>query len=117
MAKKTSNLIKSQDEKPSEIVKILEEFSKPLHRNIFSINLYKLIEESLLVEFQSSKWEKNPMKFCLDYYGQKDYYPIIMLVNNIGSIFEFDEENFHDGYIMAPGTRTIREILRLRLKN
>ena len=54
-----------------------------------------------------------PEVFCLDFYNEHNYYPIILLVNNISTIFEFKIENLDQRIIIAPYEETIIKVLNL----
>lgn len=94
-------------QKPPNIKFIINEFSKPLFLNRFYINLDGLIYNSKKINFNNNKWIQNPQKFCLDHYKIHDYYIVVLLVNNIPSIFDFDKHNFKDGVILAPSEQSI----------
>jgi len=87
------------------------EFSKGIFDNIFFKNLEGLLEKSEVVIFNDPKWEQNPHKFSLDYYGEVSYCNVIMLVNNVASMFSFKSENFKDFKIYVPLRREILKVL------
>jgi hypothetical protein len=63
--------------------------------------------------FNNNKWVLNPMQFCQDYYKQQYYYPIIHLVNNIGSLYEFTPDYLKE--IKVPDEFKILTILQKNL--
>jgi len=87
---------------------IINEFNKPLISNIFFINLDYLKTKSDLVDFKS-EYNYSPQKVCIDYYNNKNYYPIILLVNNCKSIFEFNDYNYKK--VMVPSLNAIVEVI------
>ena len=96
---------------PLYIKNILEEFKKPINDNVFYINFEILRTDSDLIEFNNSLWNMRPDVFCQDYYNQNEYYPIILLVNNISSIFLFNGENLEGEVIISPYENTILKVL------
>lgn len=98
-----SNLQKHFAMQPYDQSKIFEEFNKPIHENLFMINLLFLKTNSEHVSFNNTKWEMRPEVFCLDQYEDRFYfYPIILLVNEISTIFNFTRENLRNGIVIAP---------------
>ena len=95
------------------IKRILKEFKKPIHENTFFINLDLLRKDSKFINFTESRWKMRPEVFCLDFYNEHNYYPIILLVNNISTIFEFKIENLDQRIIIAPYEETIIKVLNL----
>lgn len=89
---------------------IMREFSKPLLQNIFFRNRDYLIEHSEEIEFNQMRWVYNPHQFCLDHYSILHLFPIIILCNNIKSIFEFTYDNLNYK-IIAPKTSAISNIM------
>jgi len=106
----TANLLKEFDIITIDSKVILYEFSKPLHQNVFFRNKEYLVENSKQKDFNKHVWDKNPQKFCLDEYENPTLYPIILLTNNIRSIFEFTREMMNSK-IVAPTKMAITNIL------
>ena len=79
---------------------IINEFSKPIFSNKYYISMDGLIKNSKIVNFDL-KWEYNPQQFCFDYYKKYMFYPVILLVNNVNTIFEFKNEKLNNK-IIAP---------------
>jgi len=103
LVRQYSNLQKHFAMQPYDQNKIFEEFNKPIHENLFMINLLFLKTNSDHVSFNNTKWEMRPEVFCLDQYEDRFYfYPIILLVNEISTIFNFTRENLKNGIIIAP---------------
>jgi len=92
---------------------VLTNFNKDLYDNIFYLYKDRLIYDADIVEFSDPKWERNTLKFCFDTYGYQYLFPIIHLVNNIGSMFDFTSSKLK--YIIAPDIKTINKITRLPL--
>lgn len=110
--RETSNLIDSFVFLPTDVRKILLEFKKPLFQNTFFRNIELLKEESNLVKFDNSKWIMRPTHFCNDYYGEQYLFPVILLVNNIKTFFDFRPENFYNQIIIAPKIEKIVSVLK-----
>jgi len=90
----------------SQIIRQIEmEFNKNIFENLFFKNKSYLVTNSDLVAFEST-YNLNPQQFCLDHYKIQELYPIILLVNNLNSQFEFKTENIRDK-IIAPTTYAI----------
>lgn len=99
----------NQEEYTSKLV--LREFNKPPHQNCFFRNLEVLRVESIYVGFDNSSWRMRPDKFCSDYYKNHNFYPIILLVNNISTLFKFTAEDVTKRVIIAPKYKIIIKIL------
>lgn len=97
--------------KTTDHQKIDAEFNNSIFDNIFWINQEGLLREAKTVIFDKDKWEYNPQQFCLDHYNDVSFYRIVMMVNNIGSIFEFKRDNFKDNKIRVPIVNEIYNIL------
>lgn len=86
------------------------EFNKLKTENRFFKNVDSLLLNAEKVKFSSNQWNMNPKQFCLDHYGEQDFYLIILMINNIRSYFDFYEENIKDRRIIAPLENKIRKI-------
>lgn len=91
---------------------VITEFSKNIFNNIFHRNRLFLKENSDVVDFNKNTWEYNPQSFCLDHYEIMQLYPIILLVNNIKTIFEFEPIQLKSK-IIAPTKSALISILIL----
>lgn len=91
---------------PPNIKKIVSEFTKPIHSNRFLNSIESLKQDSKKINFDT-KWNNNPQKFALDYYGYAEYYLVVLLVNNLKSIFEFNLDYIKESIILAPHEYTI----------
>ena len=91
------------------VIGIMSEFSKSVHDNVFYRNRQGLISNSKLIYFSDDKWECNPRLFCHEYYTEQLYYPIILLANDLGSMFEFKKTNLVNG-IICPTTDIINTV-------
>lgn len=91
------------------VKRIFYEFSKPIFNNIFFKNKEGLINSSNKIDFNKIEWNINPMKFCQDIYNEQYFYPIILLCNDIGSIYEFIPEKLNN-IIIAPQDNIIYNI-------
>jgi hypothetical protein len=54
-----------------------------------------------------------PEFFCAEHYGHPFLSPIILLVNNLKSIFEFKPVNVIDNHIKVPKINSVIKILHL----
>lgn len=93
---------------------VIQEFNKSHVENIFALNRPYLYMNSKVVKFTKDEWTMRPDIFCLDYYNVPYFYPIILMVNELSSVFEFTPENLHDALIIAPDKAAIIDILRQR---
>ena len=95
--------------KSSTIREIQMEFNLNIFDNKFFKNKSYLVSNSDLVAFEST-WNLNPQQFCFDHYNIIELYPIILLVNNLNTMFEFKVENITNK-IIAPTTYAIYKLL------
>lgn len=93
--------------------KLIYEFSKPIHQNVFFNNINILQENSDYLLFNVEKWYMRPEVFCNDQYGEPYLYQVIMVVNNVKTIFDFIPDNFVDRIIIAPYRQQIQSLLSL----
>jgi len=112
----TTSLIEHLTNQPTDIKSIFKEFAKPILSNVFFTNLAALRLESDYYEFTNDRWMQRPTIFCMDNYDEPLLYPVIMLVNNIKTFFEFTPERFpptikNQRIIIAPYRTTINKIL------
>jgi hypothetical protein len=105
------NLLEEVTSRPYYSRLVLGEFNKPLMSNIFFINKQGMILNSALVDFDKRRWLHNPRQFCYDYYEIQELFPLILLVNNISSFFNFIPDNFIDNKIYAPEYNFITTLL------
>lgn len=106
----TSNLNKHFSSYTSDVRSLLNEFKKSPHSNIFYKNRKGLIDSCKTVDFNNEKWNYNPMQFCQDEYKKQYYYPVILICNRIGSIYDFNH-NTLNGKIKVPDINIIVSIL------
>ena len=93
--------------------KVINEFKKSIHDNIFFINIDSLQSNSKFITFDVEKWSQRPDVFCNDYYKNSSYYQILLLVNNIKTIFNFTPEAVKNRIIIAPTEAAIIKLLSL----
>lgn len=106
----SSNLDRHFKSHTSDVRTLLKEFSKSPHSNIIYKNKKGLISSADTVTFTSPSWNYNPMQFCVDHYDKQYYYPVILVSNNIGSIYEFTQQNLNNE-IIAPKLSVIISLL------
>ena len=111
MAQQTTDLLEHFGQFSFDIKKLINEYKKDIHKNVFFINLDALRDESDVVEFNIQRWTYRPMMFCNEIYGEPNYAQVLMTVNNINSFLDFKEENFRDGLILVPPEETILRVL------
>jgi hypothetical protein len=111
VASETPNMLIEIATQSTDSYKVKREFSKSLFENIFFKNKSALTLDADKVPFDKQEWHQNPMKLCLDYYGEADLAKVIMLANNIGSIMEFKRGKVDDGLILLPQHIRIKELL------
>lgn len=90
--------------------------SKP-YNNLNSTNLENKIKTNkqwLLTQSKIMKlnntYDQAPDKVAYDYYGDDLYYPVVMEMNNISSVFNFTIDNL-DGRVILPSLEAIHTIL------
>ena len=111
MPEQRSDLLEHLGSFSFDIKKILNEYKKDIHKNVFFINLDALRDEADLVEFRIQRWEMRPMLFCSEIYSEPNLAQVIMTTNNIHSFFDFREANFRDSLILAPRKDVILRVL------
>ena len=115
MTQQTSNLIQHFQNQGFDARKVLEECKKNIHLNTFFRNYDNLIDSADIINFTNDSWNLRPYAFCEDYYGSSFFYPVVLISNNIGTIFDFTTVNLN-GVIIAPNKNTIIELLSLQTK-
>ena len=111
MENQKTDFIKYFDSFSTDKNKIIAEFKKPIHQNVFFNNIEILQDNSDYILFNVEKWYMRPEVFCSDQYKEPYFYQIIMVVNNIKSIFEFVPDNFIDRIIIAPYRNQVLSLL------
>jgi hypothetical protein len=109
----SSNLQQYYDSQPIDYKSIVREFNKTIHENRFFINKEYLLRNCKDIKFNKDVWIMRPEFFCSDHYGHPFLSRIILLVNNLKSIFEFIPENVTNNYIKAPKINSVINILQL----
>lgn len=109
----TTNIRNFFNTMPSNIQRVMKEYTKTIHNNIFYINREVLRDESDYILFSSNRWNMRPHVFAADEYGEiyQYIYPVILTVNNIASIFHFKQENFPHRIILKPTLETVFSVL------
>jgi len=116
MKKQTVTLTDHFASQTLDVKNIFKEFAKPILSNVFFTNLAALRLESDFYEFTNDRWVQRPTIFCMDVYDEPLLYPVIMLVNNIKTFFEFTPDRFiptikNQRIIIAPYRTTINKVL------
>lgn len=111
MPRSTSNLEKYLEGLPVLGQDIFKEMtSSPMLNQLFA-SKKALQYESSYKKFSNDRWNMNPQLFCQETYNIQEFYPIILIVNNLGSIYEFVPKNMPDG-ICTPKQERIGFILK-----
>lgn len=84
----------------------------PMYNHIFK-NKRGLLYNADLIPFRRNAWSENPMLFCMEQYDNQHYYPIILICNNLGSIYNFTSDNLPRG-ILSPLQDTIERIIAVK---
>ncbi len=106
----SANLLKSNNAIPQTSKVLAQKMtSSPMLNSIFQ-NKQGLIETSKSIPFNTNKWNYNPQQFSFDQYENQYYYPVILIVNNIGSIYDFYMTNFPNG-IITPEISLMQNII------
>lgn len=108
-----SNILERNKQKHTNVRIVSDEFNKPIFLNLFYLNRAGLKLNSKSVKFSKNEWVQNPQLFCRDYYGEYEYYRIILLINNIKSVFLFDSVNLINNVILAPTENEIFKSINL----
>jgi len=109
---KIANLKVEIDYLPADAKAVIDEFNKNIFENIFYRNRSFLKDNSDVTPFSKNTWEYNPQCFCLEHYGTDQFYPIILIVNNLKSIFEFYPDKL-EMKIYSPTLNIINSLLTL----
>jgi hypothetical protein len=94
-----------------DVRKVLREFTKSIYNNAFYQNRDGLISDADLVPFSKDNWSGYPLQFCQDHYKHQYLYPVVLLANNLGSMFDFRSEKLLNNKIIAPKMTNIISIL------
>lgn len=106
----TSNLSTYYKELDNFTRLLFDHLINPPMYNIIFKNKQGLLYNADIIPFNKNVWNQNPMQFCLEQYDKVHYYPIILICNNLLSIYEFTSANLENG-ILAPLKNTIFRIL------
>ena len=106
----SSNLITSYKQLDNFVRIVQDHLITPPMYNLIFRNKRGLMYGADIIQFTKNIWNQNPMQFCLEQYSNKDYFPIILICNNLSSIYEFTLENLPTG-IISPLQETIVRIL------
>lgn len=114
MARSSSNVL-IQEKNVDNLVRRMKEhlISPPMYNVIFK-NKQGLLHNADRIQFKKNIWNENPMQFCLEQYKNQYYYPIILICNNLGSIYEFTADNLKRG-ILAPLGENIGRLVLVSL--
>lgn len=115
MSRSTSNLLSHYESLPGSARIIYPQMVKsPMSNTIFK-NKQGFILNSKLIKFDTDSWKHNPQLFCKDYYNDQYLYQVILICNDLGSIYEFTKDNLNKG-IITPHKSIIYKILN-QIKN
>lgn len=108
-ARTTTNLRAYYQQQPAVIEDIIANFAKTPMMNKYFRNKAGLVYKAPTVKFSNHNWRENPLAFCRDQYNEQLLYPLILMCNNLGSIYEFIPDNLPNG-IIAPDQNVIARI-------
>jgi hypothetical protein len=111
----SSSLIDYYNLQPQDYNLILSEFNKSIHNNRFLINYDFLMKNCDNIKFDKDRWIMRPEYFCADHYGHPFIYPVILLSNQLKTIFEFTPDKFLNTFIKAPKINIILRIMSIYL--
>lgn len=106
-----SGVIDYYKKMPLDDTRIYNEFKKTSIENRFFQNKEYLINNSSQVKFNSNLWHLRPEYYCFNYYGDSNLYPVILMVNNISTRFNFRREKFLNNGIITPTAEAIMNVL------
>jgi len=106
-----TNLLIERNTRPYYGKMVLDEFKLPIMRNIFFINKDGILNNSEEIEFTKNSWKYNPRQFCLDYYKLQEFYPLVLLINNIKSQFDFIPDNVSNRLVVVPRYKFITNLI------
>ena len=77
---------------------IYDQFINPsITGNVFNDYIHYLQkEENNIVVYVPDKYKYRPERIANLYYGSEQYYPLILLANNIGTLFQFIPSNMNN---------------------
>lgn len=94
---------------------VFDEFAKNPNINVFFKNKQGLIFNAETIKFDNLKWNYNPMQFCADHYDEQYLYPIILLVNDLSSMYLFNNVELNN-YFLAPTLEFIMALITFELE-
>ena len=95
---------------------VFDEFSKNPNINVFFKNKHGLIFNAETIKFDNLKWNYNPLQFCSEHYGEQYLYPIILLVNDLSSMYQFNNVELNN-YFFAPKLEFIMALITFELED
>jgi len=95
---------------------VFGEFSKSPNVNIFFKNKHGLQYNSTEIKFDDLKWNYNPMQFCQDHYDEQYLYPIILLINDLASMYQFNNVTLNN-YFLVPQLEYIMALISYELED
>lgn len=115
----TTEILDFFERSPTNVKRILREYDKDIYNNIFYINKQVLRDNSSYVKFNKEKWIMRPHLYAAERYGDSNQYvyPVLLTVNNIGTLYDFKPENFPMDVIVTPHLSTIFRVLSFRLRH
>jgi len=83
--------------------------AKPFKLNQNLVSETFLLDNCKTIPFRS-KYKNRPDLIAYEQYGIMEYYPIILFANNIGSLFQFNQDNLNNN-ILIPNLDFIQKYL------
>lgn len=89
----------------------VNEFTNPkIFENILLQNLRYFGKHNTELRKIDSSYNYRPDKLCYELYGQELWYPVILSLNNIGSVLQFKPDNFGNK-IIVPSRQSLINLL------
>lgn len=110
MARSTSNVHNYYLTLPNITKRLHQHLISPPMLNLLFRNKQGLLYNADLIPFKKNTWNENPMQFCIEQYTNQHLFPVILVCNNIGTIYDFNSDTLSQG-IWAPLIDTINRII------
>ena len=113
MARSTSNVQLYYSMMSNSIKRLHDHLiSPPMYNQIFK-NKQGLLYKADIIPFKKTIWNQNPMLFCIEQYKDQHLFPIILICNDIGTIYDFTSANLSMG-IKSPLIDNINKIISVK---
>ena len=106
----STDIVKFYNQQSFLVQQVQKQFKNPIHQNVFFENKAYLISNADRIVFNNELWHLRPEMFCYDFYSEPLLFPVILVINDISTRFNFRVERFIDGRIIAPKIDAIRKV-------